>query len=231
MAVSEFVPSVKRVRWIPCVRIIPSRFPPINLYERVADAADLDSVYAVEALTNARLRDETGELPLVAAEQRATGRGASWIMAPFTRVHGPGGRFSTTDFGTYYAARTLRTAIAETRYHRERFLRATREPAVEISMRVLHASLSATLHNLRGEAARIPAVYHDSDYGAGQHLAVTLRAAGSNGVVYDSVRDTGGQCAAIFRPNVLTNCRQAEHLGYVWDGTSISAIVRKSLIA
>jgi hypothetical protein len=230
MALTEFDPPQKRVRWAPCVRIIPSRFPPIDLFERVADPADLESVYAVEALTNARLRDETGELPLVAPEDRVSGRGSSWIMAPFTHVHGPGGRFSTTEFGAYYAARSVRTAIAETRYHRERFLRATNEPPIEVGMRVLHADLSAKLHDIRGESARLPAVYHDSDYSAGQALATRLRALGSFGIVYDSVRDPAGQCAAVFRPIALANCRQAEHLGYVWDGARITSIIRKSLL-
>jgi hypothetical protein len=230
MAVKALVPPVKRVRWVPCVRIIPSRFPPIDLFERVADPADLESVYAVEALTNARLRDEVGDLPLVPPEARVSGPGSSWIMAPFTHVHGPGGRFSTREFGAYYAARHVRTAIAETRYHRERFLRATREPPIEIGMRVLHADLSTRLHDLRGTRARYPDIYHDSDYSAGQRLATELRAAGSFGVVYDSVRDPGGQCAALFQPRALANCRQAEHFGYVWDGTRISAVVRKSLV-
>jgi hypothetical protein len=230
MALSQFVPPVKRVRWMPCVRIIPSRFPPIDLFERVADPADLESVYAVEALTNARLRDEVGDLPLVPPEARVSGPGSSWIMAPFTHVHGPGGRFSTPEFGAYYTARRVETAIAETRYHRERFLRATREPPIEIGMRVLHADLSTRLHDLRGAAARHPAIYHDTDYSAGQRLAASLRAAGSFGVVYDSVRDPGGECAAVFVPRALANCRQAEHLGYLWDGSRIGAVVRKSLL-
>jgi hypothetical protein len=215
---------------MPSVRIIPSRFPPIDLFERVADPADLESVYAVEALTNARLRDEVGDLPLVPPEARVSGPGSSWIMAPFTHVHGPGGRFSTQEFGAYYTARSTRTAIAETRYHRERFLRATREPPIEIGMRVLHADLSARLHDLRGAARQHPAIYHDTDYGAGQRLASALRAAGSFGVVYDSVRDPGGQCAAVFQPRALANCRQAEHFGYVWDGKRISAVLRKTLV-
>jgi len=230
MAVKEPVPPVKRVRWMPCVRIIPSRFPPIDLFERVADPADLESVYAVEALTNARLRDEVGDLPLVPPEARVSGAGSSWIMAPFTHVHGPGGRFSPPEFGAYYAARHVRTAIAETRYHRERFLRATREPPIEIGMRVLHADLSTRLHDLRGLRARYPAIYHDADYSAGQQLAKALRAAGSFGVAYDSVRDAGGQCVAIFQPRALSNCRQAEHFGYLWDGSRIGAVLRKSLV-
>lgn len=220
----------KRVRWTPCVRIIPTRFPPINLFQRVADADDLASVHAVEAMTNTRLRDANGDQPLVPAVDRVSGPGASWIMAPFTHVYGPGGRFSTREFGAYYAAKTLQTAIAETRYHRERFLRATMEPAIEIGMRVIHADLSAKLHDARGKGATRAELYDSENYAAPQALASVLREGGSAGVVYDSVRDVGGQCAAVFRPRTLTNCRQAEHLAYLWDGERIGAVVRKSLI-
>ena len=203
VADDDFVPPTRRLRWAPSVRIIPSRFPPIDLFERVADPADLESVLAVEALTNARLRDEVGDLPLVEAEDRVSGPGASFIMAPFTHVYGPGGRYSTKDFGAYYTARSLRTAVAETRYHRERFLRATNEAPIEIGMRVLYADLSATLHDVRGKQQQHAALYESERYDAPQRLAARLRANGSHGVVYDSVRDNGGQCAAVFRPRVL----------------------------
>jgi hypothetical protein len=50
----------RHVHWARAVRIIPSHFPPIDLFEDVADPADLDVVHAVEALTNPRLRDQVG---------------------------------------------------------------------------------------------------------------------------------------------------------------------------
>ena len=52
---------IARIEWRPCFRIVPSRFPPINLFEAVADPADLDAVYQIEAMTNDRLREEVGE--------------------------------------------------------------------------------------------------------------------------------------------------------------------------
>jgi len=73
------------VRWQPCYRIIPSRFPPIGLFEAVADPADLEAVFRIEAMTNDRLREEVGELTLVPAEDRVAGPGSSPIMAAFTR--------------------------------------------------------------------------------------------------------------------------------------------------
>jgi hypothetical protein len=75
------------VHWKPCWRIIPSRFPPIQLFERVADPADLEAVLAVESLTNDRLRDEVGNLQLIPPAERISGPGSSHIMAAFTHLN------------------------------------------------------------------------------------------------------------------------------------------------
>ncbi len=135
--------SVSLVIWLPCWRIIPSRFPPIDLFERVADPADLEAIVACETLTNDRIRDAVGELQLVPQQDRLSGRGTSHIMAAFTHLNPAGSRFSDGTFGVFYAAYTLDTAIAETRYHREQFLRATSEPPLELDMRVLLARFAA----------------------------------------------------------------------------------------
>ena len=225
------VPSDVRVvpvRWAPCWRVVPSRFPPIALFERVADPADLDAVFAVEAMTNDRLRDETGELARVPPPERVSGPGAGYVMAPFTHVPPGGGRFTDGTFGAYYAARELRTAVAETTYHRARFLAATREPPMELDMRALVATLDATLHDVRGLGDAHPEWYRSDDYAAPQALARALRAAGSWGVAYDSVRDAqGGECVAVFRPRALAGCKQGLHLTYVWDGAAISFVYEK----
>ena len=171
MSVTAFVPPLRRVNWKPCYRIIPSRFPPIQLFERVADPGDLEAVFAVEALTNTRIREEVGELQLVAPEDRVSGAGSSWIMAPFTHVSAPGGRFSTPEFGAYYASRKLETAIEETKYHRARFMAYTSEPPMEIDMRVLRANLSGRLHDVRGLGRSHPELYDGTDYTASQALA------------------------------------------------------------
>ncbi len=72
-----------------------------------------------------------------------------------------------------------------------------------------------------------PLVYHNDNYAAGQHLARTLREAASNGIVYDSVRRTEGECAAAFRPPLLSNSRQERRLCYVWSGQQIVTVYAK----
>ncbi len=216
------------VRWLPSVRIIPSRFPPIGLFERVSDPADLDAVFAIEALTNPRVRAEVGALHALPAEERVTGAGAGYIMASFTHLSPSGARFSTSQFGAYYAARTLETAIAETVHHRALFFAATRQPPMHIDMRVLHANVRGRLLDLRAQRDEHTALYAPDSYAASQVFAEQQRALGQLGVVYASVRDAGGECVAVWRPRVLSHCKQAAHLTYVWNGDRIAEVFTKS---
>jgi hypothetical protein len=203
-------------------------FPTQRSVERVADPEDLDAIFELEGLTNDRLREEVGEIHLIPAADRITGHGAGYIMAAFTHRNPTGSRFSNGTYGVYYAAYTLDTAIAETRYHREQFMRATSEPPMELDMRVLVADLDQTLHDLRGRQGAYADVYDSDDYSASQSLGHRIRAQNSWGIAYDSVRDQGGECVAIFRPPALSNCRQERYLCYVWDGERIRSIYRKS---
>ena len=79
--------TTAQVRWQPCYRIVASRFPPISLFEDVADPADLEAVYAIEAMTNDRLRQEVGDISLVPVEDRVVGPGSTPIMAAFTHLN------------------------------------------------------------------------------------------------------------------------------------------------
>lgn len=218
------------IEWCPCFRIIPSRFPPIGLFDAVADPADLEAVFQIEAMTNDRLREEAGDLALVPPEDRVAGPGTTPIMAAFSHLNPEGDRFTDGSYGVFYASLTIETAIAETSYHRVRFLQATDEPAQELDMRVYTVDLNAELHDIRGMRESHPAFFHPTSYAMSQELAGQLRAEGSNGIVYQSVRDEGGECVGVFRPRLLTNCRQERHLCYVWDGKAVAMIYEKKEI-
>jgi hypothetical protein len=194
------------------------------LFERVADPADWEALYWIESLTNPRLRNEVGDIELVPREERAFGPGGSVVMAPFTHLDPAGSRFADGTFGAYYAAAELATSIAETCYHREVFLRATREAPLELDMRSYLADVAALFHDIRGKRAQMPDIYDPDSYASSQVLARQLKQSGSNGVVYDSVRHLGGQCVTVYRPRLIQNVRQGVHLRYVWDGSRISRV-------
>ena len=213
---------VARVTWQPCYRLIPSRYPTVGLYDAIADPADLDAVFAIEALTNPRIRDELGQLQLVAPAERVSGAGSTMIMAAFTHLNADGSRFSDGSYGVYYAAHAMDTAIAEVSHHRALFLSRTREPAMDVDMRAITATLDANLHDLRDLGKRGASLLDPVDYAAPQALARKLRASGSWGVQFPSVRHDGGLCVGVFRPKALRNARSGAHIALHWDGARIT---------
>jgi hypothetical protein len=219
-----------RIRWMPSYRLVPSRFPPVGLFDRVADPADLEYVLAAESLTNDRLRDEAGDLQLVAPDERIAGPGTTPVMAAFTHLNREGSRFSDGTFGVYYAAKDMDTAIAESAHHRARFLTRTNEAPCEIDMRAYHADIQAQFVDLRGYGRRKPDLLSPDSYVASSAYGIARRAEGANGIVYDSVRRTGGECVAIFRPKIVGRCRQGPHICYVWDGKAITGWYQKSAL-
>lgn len=204
----------------PVYRVILSRYPQIHLFERVSSPKDWEVLYAVESLTNPRLRDEVGDIRLVPPEDRVYGEGASWIMAAFTHppVDGRGGRFNR-DFGIHYCAAHEAVAIAESSFHRARFLRESRIDKATQEMRVIRAHLGpVTLHDLRHLAGQ--AIYHPDDYGEAQQLGYALRDARSFGVRYQSVR-TRGECHGVMRARALSDAIHWRYLRYHYDQGAI----------
>ncbi len=217
------------VKWHPCWRLVSSQFPPTGLFDRVANQEELDIIYYIEALTNPRLRNEIGELSLVPENQRIFGEGTTPIMAAFTHLNPEGSRFTNGSYGIYYAAKTIDTAIAETKFHKMRFLTATHEPAIEIDMRSYASSINIECHDIRGMKTALPDIYdaNPKHYSAAQAFAIKLKNKGSNGIIYDSVRDDNGECIAIFKPTLLSPVKQGKHYCYVWNGMAISSVYEK----
>ncbi len=222
-------PDTVILNWRCQYRIIPSEFPPINFFEKLVEPEFLDELYYIESLTNDRLRDEVGDISLVPAADRISGPGSSPVMAAFTHTSRDSpSRFSDGSYGVYYAAKTLKTAIAETSYHRARFLAYTNEEAGEISMRVYIGKICKPLHDIRGPGYEN--LHKPQDWIPSQSFGRKMKAIGSWGIVYRSVRDSGGECIAALRPPAVTIPHQGEHLSYVWDGEKISRIYKKTLL-
>ena len=213
---------------MPSYRLIASRFPTVGLFDAIADPGDLDAVFAIEGLTNPRLRDERSDISLLPKEERLIGPGASLIMAAFTHLNPDGSRFSDGRYGVYYAAASVECALAEVSYHRGKFLASTSEAAIDVDLRLVLADLDAPLHDLRGLRKRAAELYDPNRYAAAQSLGRGLHAAGSYGVVYGSVRHETGVCVGVFRPTALRNARADRHYCLHWDGEHISHWYEKS---
>lgn len=221
------VTAVRRVRWAQACRIVPTRHPSVYLFDRVASPEDFDALYALEAMTNDRVRDEVGQIQLVPPADRIFGPGTGPIMAAFTHLNPLGSRFSDGSFGVFYAAADRATAVAETRYHHGRFLAATAQGPMHLSMRLYKVTIDARLHDLRPDDAVPATVYHPDDYGASQALGRQLHDEGSAGVAYRSVRHPGGQCVGLFKPQGARACVHAAVLLYAWNGQAFTDVYEK----
>lgn len=219
------LPPIVRVKWEKTHRIIRSRFPPIDLFEDIANPADWDAILSAESKTNPRVAESVGMLDLVPEDRRVSGEGASWAMAPFVHVSTDRpSRFTDGTFGVYYAGDSIEVALFETVYHHENFMAATEEPSGWTSdFRELIGTLEADLHDVR-DVDQMDAIYRGDDYSSSQALALELRDQGSNGVVYLSVRYPDGSAVALYWPDVAGIPTQGQHFSYYWDGTSVTQV-------
>lgn len=217
---------IARVEWTGAVRIIRSAFPPIDLFEDIADPADWPLLISAEQKTNPRIAATIGNLDLLPPDRRVGGSGASWLMAPFTHVSiDRPSRFTDGSYGVLYAGKVFETALFETIHHHARFMARTAEaPGWTSQFREIVLSLAADLQDLRGAGAAGHAALDPDSYAASQGLGAALKAGGSDGVVYPSMRHPGGECAALFYPDCVSGPVQGRHLDYHWDGTRVDLV-------
>lgn len=218
------IPDIARVRWPRTFRLVRSIYPPVDLFEDIADPADWELIAAAEAKTDPRVRDEVGAIHLVSPERRVSGPGASWAMAPFCHVSQERpSRFSDGTYGVYYAGDRFEVALAETLFHFQRFMSATAEEPAIADYRELVGRLDTDLHDLRGPPV-FDAELDADDYAAAQSLARELRNRhASNGIVYPSVRHPAGLAVAAFWPDVVGIPVPGRRIFYRWDGRRVDA--------
>jgi len=211
------------VAWPRACRIIRSVYPPIWLFEDIADPADWELIASAEAKTNPRVRDEIGDISLVPRARRVSGDGASIVMGAFTHVSRERpSRFSDGSYGVWYCGDRFEVSLAETVYHFERFMRATDEAPAEAQFRELICAIHGELADLRPAAEWQDYLAPDS-WTQGQLLGRQIRSDGGDGVVYPSVRCAEGNAAGLFWPDLIgIPVTQGRHLRYHWDGKRMS---------
>jgi ethanolamine utilization microcompartment shell protein EutS len=205
--------SYHQPRW-KAHRLVASHFPPIELFESIYDSEEEFRIaFELEGLTNDRLASEAGSLSLIRKGDCMTGAGTTAIMAAFTHI-GFESRFTNGEYGVYYSASSVETAIAETMHHKAKFLAATKERDTELTMRQYTNQIIKPLVDVRErKELHNPDSYRDS-----QIFGRSIFEEQEWGVVYNSVRNASGECAALLRPPANTSCTQGAHYRYVWCG-------------
>ncbi len=221
--VDDYGALTRRRVGVPVHRIVASRFPAVQLFDVARDAEELQMLAELEGLTNDRLRQELGQIRLVADQDAVYGPGSTPIMAAF--CHPAPSRFSDGSFGIYYAALSVDTAIAETKYHREVFLRDASISAETLEMRCYTTTLAQSMTELPVGRKLAGALLDPDSYSAGQRFGQAMRLRGIWGIYYASVRDRpSGKCVAVLRPRALRPVTQTSHYRYLWNGDRIHQI-------
>jgi hypothetical protein len=194
----------------PSFRLIPSRFPPIGLFDTVATPADMEAAMELAGWTNDRLvAERVARLP---REDWVYGRpNASIVMAAFLHVQPGGSRFNSPDLGAWYASAALTTAAAEVGHHLRREAVATGQPTMRRQYRCYQARLSGRFVDIRGQREQRPEVYDPRHLGPAQSLGESVRASDHAGIIWESLRHVGGVCVVSFRPTQVLDVTQTDH--------------------
>ena len=209
---------------VPAHRLIPSQFPPIGLFDTVARAADLDAVMDLVGWTNDRLvAERVARLP---RSEWVFGRpNASIVMAAFLHAPPAGARFSGPDLGAWYAAARIETAIAEVAHHLRREAFARRLPNASRRYRAYRCRLAGAYRDIRG--LHDGGLYASASYAESQKFGEGLRAAGEDGLIYDSLRHQGGVAICAYRTSKVLDVVQAEHFDIAVEVASATIRVKR----
>jgi RES domain-containing protein len=209
-------------------RLIATRWPTIGVFDTVASPDDVRDALVLESWTNDRVTAELDRLTRLPDDEWVVGKaGATLVMAAFCYPAPGGGRFNTERLGAWYAAREVETAIAETVHHHTRRLALSALGFhATIQMRELRAEIDARFHDVRGQRKARPDLYDAGSYARSQPVGEQLRAAGSNGILFDSVRRDGGRNVVVFRPRLLFPLYEGDRYDYRWTGDPEPAVVR-----
>lgn len=200
-------------------RLVNSKFPPIAMFDDVADADEFEVLYEIQALTNPRLKNEVGQLELIPRSEIPFGiPGCSYATAPFTHVNPAGSRFSDGSYGVLYLADTLETALAEVQHHQTLYWSNVRDLNYE---RFVFRGLSCSFHDKAMKDATSIAltdpIYDPDDYSHSHGFGKAIRQARCPGLRYHSVRRPGSQCWALMTPRPVLSIVQTAHYEMIWN--------------
>lgn len=217
-AVDDF--DVKQINGVFYV-LIPSRFPPVPLYQRIAGGRD-DQVAAVAELHN----------PRVMEKQRLLGQGCvtaddvsprfqNWNHAPFAYSNPEGSWFFDRFVRCLEMSQDKQTALAVSVAKRALFLSRTAEAPIGLDMRMLSRKVSGAFLDLRAVTVELS---QSERRKLGQLLWERAKTEGLSGVLFRSSERPSGTRICVLDGNVLDRAIQGEHFRYSWDGEKVSSL-------
>lgn len=196
-------------------RLIPSRFPPVPVYQGLVANDRLDVLAELEALTNPRLKSEA-RLARTAKSAQNEHRLQNWNLAPFAYGNPEGSTFFGEERPCMELSGDRQTALAVAVARRESFLTRTSEAPTGLDMRLLKTPVSGSFWDLRPLG-----VISSRDL----QLEIGARAAEEiDGILFCASERPSGVALSILNGACLGRSVQATHYRFVWDGTKISKL-------
>lgn len=198
----------------PWFRLIPSRFPTVDVYRRVAPTERWPILSEVELLTNPRQKERVSILGSDVVDG-APPQLQNWNHAPFVYLDPDGSHLLRGAYGVLELGETKDVALAMAVSRREAFLSATALPPQAIEMRLLK-------HPVRGKFAVLQGLDQLSEeerWKLGESLYEEW-----DGAVFDCAAAPRGKMIAVFNSECLGKSVQGDHFRFWWDGSHIRNI-------
>lgn len=185
-------------------------------------AEDLEALAEIEGATSNRLVAQARGAGEVQSYELVYGvPHANFINAAFSyaKPREPN-RFNSADRGAWYAGLELETSLAEVRHHLTEMLAATGVFEAVVEYAELYASFAGEFLDLRSHPDLTALDPNKAiGYPAGNALADAARAKGLNGIIYPSVRHSGGTCIAALFPHAVQSVAQGDVYRMSWRGS------------
>jgi hypothetical protein len=200
-----------------CYQLIPSRFPTIEVYERLGDNELQNAAKALENRTNPRLA-AINQLPsMPKPSEKSASQYQNWNHAPFAYRDPRGTFFLGPTLGCLELASDMNAALAFALLRREEFLGSTGEPAMGLDMRVFSRRITGSFHDLTKLDPNLPSAGRSK-------IGHQLHESGSPGVLFRRPGFGEHRFVAVFDGALLPRAVQATHYRFVWDGQKVKSI-------
>lgn len=197
-------------------RLIPSRFPPVAVYEGLVANDRMEALVAVENLTNPRLKSEARIASLVGEDPKTSARLQNWNLAPFAYGHPDGSVFFDEERPCMEVATDRQTALAISVERRQRFFERTGEAPIGLDMRMLVTPVTGKFVDVRAlDAADIQS--------RGREIGKGLEE-GIDGILFRPIERPTATAISVVNGGALQRTLQAVHYRYQWNGQRISLL-------
>jgi hypothetical protein len=212
------------------VRLVSSARLRPPVLERLVGAEDAAALAEIEGATSQRLLAQARGGEGISHDEFVHGIPyAAFVNAAFAywKPREPN-RFNATR-GAWYAALDVETCMREVAWHMADFLGKSGQYKGVVEYAEMFASMAGEFVDLR-QAPAHPCLDPNPalGYPLGNAIADAARARGLNGLIYPSVRRSGGTCIAALFPHAVQSVAPGGVYRFEWSGAPEPAITRIS---